>query len=88
EFILENFERNRENLREGFDFIIFDYDKEATLLRGDILCFSVGVRVINHAGIYIGGNKMIHAGDKIEIAELTNTWKRCLKKVIRLIKEV
>lgn len=41
---------------------------------GDILCFGDSVSSVGHVGIYIGGNKYIHApqtGDVVKIQELT-----------------
>jgi len=63
--------------------------KEVTrkdLQPGDLLFFAISGKTINHVGIYVGGNKFIHAPRKynpVRTDSLNNSWWRQRLKVAR-----
>jgi len=63
------------------------YKPDVPLYRGDLLIFSTNRKGIsNHAGIYLGDKKMIHASCSrgVSIFGLSDTWKKRMKTFFRL----
>ena len=84
---LMDFERGSENKESLY---LENYEKagfeEATDLKyGDLILMQIGGAFVNHAGIYLGNDLMLHhARNRLSRREVYGGfWKKCTRKVIR-----
>jgi len=82
----ENFKRYSDS---KFSWQFFRVDEEFdSYLKGDIVLFIVrrNIRVFNHAGVYLGNEKMIHnsEGSCVRFSDFDHRWKRVCKGIFRL----
>lgn len=87
EMILDYLEQHREKMKDGLDLI--QLPKDVELMRGDVLCFAIYSKVVNHSAVMLDDNTFINSavGRGVCIYEFNDYWKRHLKAVYRVMEE-
>lgn len=85
ELLYESFITVLNNLRDDLSYLEINGNG---VFRGDLCLFSIKSKRMNHSGIYLEGNRLVHVFPDVGLVihPFHGFWERHLRKIFRLVK--